>query len=90
MANGTKHEHIARADRIREQSRQRQRGFENAMSQESTPPRDPFDSEAEITGNWKQVHLKGKFPRWALGALVVAAAVVLVALGFAKAWQMVH
>lgn len=85
MANGSHKEGPARADRLREDYAKHERDVQRAL--DALPPyRDEEDSEAEITGTWKGVHVKTGLPRAARQALGFALAVLVLAL----AWRLAH
>ncbi len=88
MANGTKHESIARADRIRERQEQDQRATRNALealrrtAPGSEPYREEFDSVSEVTAGPQGLKARG-IPREAWKWIGVGIAVFLVCLGAA-------
>ena len=89
MANGSTHRGPAKRDMILDQGSKHDAYLQRMIDQErrELPPyRAEMDSEAEITGNWKEgLRVKGRFPRWALGVLLLA----VVALLLAVAWKLV-
>jgi hypothetical protein len=90
MANGTKHESIARADRMRERQAQDQKATRNAMeglrraAGEARELPSYRESDSEITANTQGLHAKGipRFAWWMLGlgimVFISAAGVALV------------
>jgi len=88
VANGSHEEGPARADRLRDKYAKYERQTQRAI--DSLPPyRAEEDSEAEITGSWKNgIHAKG-IPSRSMRWFVIALSVALVILAAAKGISMV-
>lgn len=77
MANGSIKEGPARADRLREAYAKHERDVQRQF--DALPPyRAEEDSQAEITGSWKGIHVKTALPRTARTVLAIALALALV------------